>query len=1005
MTLDRRLRRPAGCAAWIVAAASAVVLLPAAAFPATVLIVRGESPDLPGGTIVVEQITSVVRQEFPGPVEFLIETFDASRFPTVAHEARFAELLEEKYSGLRLDLVIAFTEPAVDFVLRERSRLFPDAPLLLGHVEERTLGKWKIPESAAVVAVELDAAATLRLALANNPLTRRVLVVGGTSRFDREWMRIVREDLREFDKWLAIAFDTESRVEDLARKVAELPRDTIVLYVSMTRDAGDGARRPPDVAQLLRDASSVPIYGLSSTYLGRGIVGGALMDLTRHGRDLGHQAVHRLKGESPHAVITPASVAIDWREMQRFKMPLDNLPPATVVAFRERNLYERARGFILVVSLVVAVESALIFGLVRLGKRRRETQRQLQTRLRYDRLLLEFALTLTAASPTAVMTAVQAALNRLGAGLGFDRVFHWRFDGTADGAWDCPSLRAGQPTYSNDPAAMPPEIQQELGPNGGGSCASVAVPLVRDGVSQGALFWISRAPQSSWPLTYQHLQMVAMIVGNVLQLSEADRAFEQSDRLKGAILDSLPAHVAVLDRAGKIIAVNRAWMAFGRDNGVASDATISAGVNYLEVCRKAAAEGSEGASDAVALIEAVCAGERRERPEIEYACSSREAERWFLMRVEPLRRAERGAVVTHSDITKRKLSEIALRESEGRFRRLADSLPVAVWMSDTDASHNYFNKPWLELTGRTLSAELGVGWLENVHPDDRATCQGTYLRAFHARQPFESEYRLRQHDGCYRWLFDAGVPRYGSDGSFHGYVGGAIDISERKKAVEVLRDVNRRLIVAQEEERRRIARELHDHLNQQLALLAIDLQTAVKTGGPLARKLQEAWQRTSDIASDVHAISHRLHPSKLETLGLSATIRAHCRDLSRQGVSVQFSEQNVPVDIPRDVAVCLFRVFEEALSNVVRHSGAAQAQVTLSCVEPDVVLRVSDAGRGFALDSQGASGLGLVSMRERLVSLGGALTVSSAPGRGTVVEARVPRISSHRADYVLDLSA
>jgi len=297
------------------------------------------------------------------------------------------------------------------------------------------------------------------------------------------------------------------------------------------------------------------------------------------------------------------------------------------------------------------------------------------------------------------------------------------------------------------------------------------------------------------------------------------------------------------------------------------------------------------------------------------------------------------------------------------------------------------------LSGRTFEQEAGLGWLDGVHPNDRDACIGTYVRAFDAREPFLMEFRIRRHDGDYRWLLDSGMPRYGSDGVFHGYVGGCIDITDRKNAEQILRDLNRRLILAQEDERRRIARELHDHLSQQLALLAIDLQqisvAPLKSVDALREALQAAWARTAEIASDVHGLSHRLHPSKLEALGLVATMRAHCRDMSRQGLAVQFFERNVPPSIPADVSLCLFRVLEEAITNVARHSGTQKAAVTLD-FDGSIVLRVFDKGRGMAVEDEPRNGLGLVSMRERVEALDGMLTITSRPGHGTTVEAIVP---------------
>jgi PAS domain S-box-containing protein len=134
------------------------------------------------------------------------------------------------------------------------------------------------------------------------------------------------------------------------------------------------------------------------------------------------------------------------------------------------------------------------------------------------------------------------------------------------------------------------------------------------------------------------------------------------------------------------------------------------------------------------------------------------------------------------DITERKVAEEALRESEGRFRTVADVAPVMIWMSGTDQEGVFFNKGWLEFTGRTVDQELGEGWLNGVHPDDLAHCLGVCGTAFDKQEPFTVEFRLRRKDGEYRWLLDTGTPRFETDGTFLGYIGSCIDIGERKQA-------------------------------------------------------------------------------------------------------------------------------------------------------------------------------------------------------------------------------
>src|SRR5262249_45863352 len=158
---------------------------------------------------------------------------------------------------------------------------------------------------------------------------------------------------------------------------------------------------------------------------------------------------------------------------------------------------------------------------------------------------------------------------------------------------------------------------------------------------------------------------------------------------------------------------------------------------------------------------------------------------------------------------------------EKRFRSLVDAGPVMVWMSGPDGLCSFFNKPWLDFTGRPMASQLGSGWIESVHPEDRGNCVSSYLAAFQACNRFVLEYRLLRHDGSYRWIVDQGVPRYAPDGSFLGYVGSCIDITDRKEAENRLRELNAQVIHAQEAERSRIAQELHDDLSQRTALLSI----------------------------------------------------------------------------------------------------------------------------------------------------------------------------------------
>jgi PAS domain S-box-containing protein len=356
------------------------------------------------------------------------------------------------------------------------------------------------------------------------------------------------------------------------------------------------------------------------------------------------------------------------------------------------------------------------------------------------------------------------------------------------------------------------------------------------------------------------------------------------------------------------------------------------------------------------------------------------------------------------DITQRKRANQDLIESEQRFRLVANSAPVLIWMSATDKLCTFFNKCWLDFTGRTVEQELGEGWAKGVHPADLEHCLSIYSGAFDARVDFEMEYRLRRYDGKYRCIVDYGVPRFESDGTFCGYIGSCVDITERKAAAESLELLSGRLITAQEEERGRIARELHDDFSQRLALLGIGLSRLWKKRPESEEDertvVRELWNRTQEISSDVHRLSHQLHSSKLEHVGLGPALLGLCEEISEKyGIQVEFTDRGVASEIPKDVALCLFRVTQEALNNVVKHSGAKQAQVELCKERNEIRLQIVDPGAGFDVALSNTNvGIGLVGMRERLRLVGGRLSVQSTPMRGTEVLAEVALpVSVHEA--------
>ena len=208
----------------------------------------------------------------------------------------------------------------------------------------------------------------------------------------------------------------------------------------------------------------------------------------------------------------------------------------------------------------------------------------------------------------------------------------------------------------------------------------------------------------------------------------------------------------------------------------------------------------------------------------------------------------------------------------------------------------------------------------------------------------------------------------------------------RRRDEERIRDLGSRLLTAQETERSRVARELHDDISQQVALLCIDIELlndVVEPGGE--RLVHEAIDRASEVAKSIHGLSHQLHPQGLRLIGLVPAIETLLRELSRPEIAVHFTHENVPPSVPADLTLCLFRVVQEALNNALKYSEAKQVSVTLRGNSHALALTIVDDGTGFDVERAWGQGLGLISMRERLESVRGTFesTLSRATGQGS----------------------
>ncbi|MFQ5656401.1 MAG: PAS domain S-box protein [Candidatus Methylomirabilales bacterium] len=363
------------------------------------------------------------------------------------------------------------------------------------------------------------------------------------------------------------------------------------------------------------------------------------------------------------------------------------------------------------------------------------------------------------------------------------------------------------------------------------------------------------------------------------------------------------------------------------------------------------------------------------------------------------------------DITEWKQVEDMLKKQQAFLRQVIDINPNFIFAKDREGRFTLVNQSVADAYGTTVEDLIGK---TDAHFNPSAE-EVEFFRRMDLevmdtlQEKFIPEEPITDAQGRLRWLQTVKRPII-EDGTSNQVLGSATDITERKRSEEALRQSETalrnsqrdlrmlagRLLSAQEEERRRLARELHDDLTQRLAVLAIEAASLEKTLSSSPSMVRDRLRRIKEqmmkLSADVHGISRQLHPSILDDLGLVSAIESECAAFSeRDGVRVTFIPDHVPAALPKDVSLCLYRVTQESLRNIAKHAQAKEAYVTLACLDDGVLLTIQDCGVGFDIaQAKGKAGLGLASMEERVRLLQGSLSIHSKPGQGTIIEVHAP---------------
>ncbi|MGA7876767.1 MAG: ABC transporter substrate binding protein, partial [Desulfoferrobacter sp.] len=709
------------CLAWLTGQSSAYASDAKNTPLKRVLVISFFNAGVPWANHVAESLRTNLESESPYSIDLHIEFADLVYYNDETYRQKLIDLYRYKYSHPKMDLVIGMGDEEADFLSEYGEDLFGKIPKVIVSVNPNRLQRDSLQPNMTSLVWEADIQGNIQLIEELIPKASHLYVISGSSETDRAAEKLVRKELQHYKGPLEINYVSNISKQDLLTKVARLPENSALFYTVFTRDATGVPVVSKRFVSTVSEKANAPVFGVLDSYLGEGIVGGNLLSAEEQGRKCADIAVRILKGEPP-ADIYPSRVLnhvmFDWRQLQRWRISEDRLPAGSIVQFKTPTPWELYHRYIIAVVLLILFGYGFISVLLVQRRRLRRSESELERELRFEEMLSALSASFVNLSPDQVDFEIRRELETIARLLEVDRVS--LFEMSAD-----TQMLVALHSFTDPGIAAPPseivlgrftwsrqkilngetvmfshldELPAEAGADrdyflSQGIQSAVILPLMAGESSLGLLGMAMLKHRREWPggLT-RRFKLVAEVFANAMARKRSDEALIQSKKFKRSILDSLKYHLAVVDREGNILDVNESWMQFARENDASDLERIEVGSNYIEVCRRAAAEGAGLAQTALEGIHSVLEG-TIEQFELEYPCDSPAEKRWFWMRVIPFSRPGGGVIITHIDISKRKLAELVLQDAYTEIEHLRDQLEAEsnYLQEEIRLEHNFDN--------------------------------------------------------------------------------------------------------------------------------------------------------------------------------------------------------------------------------------------------------------------------------------------------------------------------